>query len=74
MGSSPKSVAMWKMISSYLLWCLQKERNDRSFEDRETMVVELKSFFLKTLFHSTSALDLNLLSFHNFLDLFSLSS
>lgn len=49
------------------------ERNDRNFEDREKTVVELKSFF-KTLCHKTTALDLNLLSFHDFLELFSLSS
>jgi hypothetical protein len=33
------------------LWCLWKERNDRSFEDRERTVVELKSFFFKTRYH-----------------------
>jgi hypothetical protein len=37
-------------------------------------VVELKSFFFKTLNHWTAALDLDLFNFHDFLDLFSLSS
>jgi polyferredoxin len=45
-----------------------------SFEDRERMVVELKSSFFKILYLWTAALDLNLLSFQDFLDLFSLSS
>jgi hypothetical protein len=36
--------------------------------------VELKSFFLKTLYHSTAALDFNLLGFHEFLNLFSIAS
>jgi hypothetical protein len=60
------------MVLSCLLWCLWRERNDRSFEDNERMVAELKSFFFITLYRWTVALDLNLLSFHDFLDLFSL--
>jgi hypothetical protein len=59
------------MVPSCLLWCFWRERNDRSFEDCERTVVDLKSFFFKTLYHWTTALDLNLLSFHDFLDLFS---
>jgi hypothetical protein len=31
-------------------------------------------FFFKVLYHWTATLDFNLLSFHDFLDLFSLSS
>jgi hypothetical protein len=49
------------------------ERNDRNFEDQERTVVEQKSFF-KTFCHRPTAIDLNLLSFHDFLELFSLSS
>jgi hypothetical protein len=58
----------------FLLWCLWRERNDRNFEDRERTVVEQKSLFFKTLYHWTVVLDyLNFLSFHYFLDIFSLS-
>jgi hypothetical protein len=51
-----------------------KGNNDRNFEDNEKTVAEFKSFFFKTLYHWTAALDFNVLSFHDFLDLFSLSS
>jgi hypothetical protein len=50
------------------------KKNDRSIKDRERTVVKLKSFFFKTLFHWTTALDLNLLNFHEFLYLFSIAS
>jgi hypothetical protein len=43
------------------------------FKDWERTVAELKSFFFKS-HHWTTALHLNLLSFHEFLDLFSISS
>jgi hypothetical protein len=48
--------------------------NYRCFEDRERTVVDLKSFFFKNLYHWIDALDLNLLNFHEFLELFSISS
>jgi hypothetical protein len=70
---SPRSTFVWKMVLSCLLWCIWRERNDRSFEDNERMVPELKSFFFKALYHCTTTLDLNLVSFYDFLDLFSLS-
>jgi hypothetical protein len=44
-GGSTPSVAVWKIVHSYLLWCLWRERNDRSFVDCERTLVELKSFF-----------------------------
>jgi hypothetical protein len=47
--------------------------NYRCFEDCERTVVDLKSF-LKNLYHWIDSLDLNLLNFHEFLDLFSISS
>jgi hypothetical protein len=54
------------MIMSYLLWCIWRERNDKSFEDREMMVVDLKSFF-NTLFHWAIALNFPyVLYFHDF--------
>lgn len=51
-----------------------REKNDTCFEDREKMVVKLKSFFFKTLSLWIVALDFYLPSFHDFLSLFSLSS
>jgi hypothetical protein len=43
--------------------------------DHERTVVELKYFFFNTLYLWTNALDFaNVLGFHEFLDLFSLSS
>ena len=61
------------MVLSCLLWCLWHERNYRYFEDHGRVVVELKSFFFYILYLWTNALDfLNVLGFHDFLDLFSL--
>jgi hypothetical protein len=37
------------MVLFYLSWCICKEINDKSFEDRKRTVVDLKSF--NTLFH-----------------------
>jgi hypothetical protein len=33
------------VVPSCLLWCLWRERNDRSFEDSERTTTDLKSFF-----------------------------
>ena len=38
-----KSVAVWKMVPLCLLWCLRKEQNDRSFEDHEMTLEEIKA-------------------------------
>jgi hypothetical protein len=48
----------------------EREINGRSYKDLESTVVKLKSFFFKTLYYWTAALNLNWLSFHDFLDLF----
>jgi hypothetical protein len=45
------SIEVWKIILSYLMWCIWKERNDQSFEYCERTMVELKAFFFKTLYH-----------------------
>jgi hypothetical protein len=53
---STQSAVVWKMVPSCLLWCLWREKNDRSFEDRERTLVELKSFFFfNTLYTLTTA-------------------
>jgi hypothetical protein len=44
------------------------------YEYNEKTVMELKSFFFKTFYHWTTTLDSNVLSFHDFLELFSLFS
>ncbi len=62
---------IWKMVLSCLIRCIWRERNDWSFEDSERTVKELKDFFLKTLYHRIAAMDLNISSFHVFLDVFS---
>jgi hypothetical protein len=69
---STKSVVVCKMVSSCLLWCLWKEINDRSCKGRKKMFVEFKSFCFNTVYLWTSALvSLLMLSFHDFLILFS---
>jgi hypothetical protein len=30
-----RSAAVWKMVPSYLFWCLWREMNDRNFEDHD---------------------------------------
>ena len=32
-----------------LMWCIWRERNSRSFEDRERSILEFKSIFFATL-------------------------
>lgn len=39
-----------KMAPSSLMWCLWREINDRSFEDRKLMAEELKDFKLRLSF------------------------
>jgi hypothetical protein len=70
---SPQCVAVCKLLPAHFL-CLWRERDDRCFKDRKRIMAELKSFFVKTLYLWTAALDFNFLSFHNFLNLFSFSS
>jgi hypothetical protein len=38
-------IAVWKIILSYLMWCIWTEKNDQSFEDNKKTVVKLKGFF-----------------------------
>jgi hypothetical protein len=54
---------------------LEGKKNDKSFEDRERKMVDLKSFFFNTLYHWVVALNFpNLLGFHDFLDCFYFSN
>jgi len=76
LSGSPQSATTWKMVLSCLLWCIWREKkNDKSFEDRERKMVDLKSFFFNTLYHWVVALNFpNLLGFHDFLDCFYFSN
>ena len=63
---------IWKIVPSYLMWCIWKERNNRCFEDSERAMPNLKLLFFRTLLdwfsvwrnHTFSILDL--LDFCNF--------
>jgi hypothetical protein len=66
---------VWKMVSSCLLWCLWREMNDRSFENRKRTLEELKSLFFSTLyFWTTIFVSPLLISYHDFSVLFSPSN
>jgi hypothetical protein len=65
--------AVWK-IPPCLMWCLWRERNDRSLEDHERTLVELKARFFKTLFVWAAASNCSISNFHAFLDLFSVTN
>jgi hypothetical protein len=48
-----------------------ERKNDRSFEDRKKMVMEIKAFFFKTLYHWIVTCDwFHISSFQVFLDFF----
>jgi hypothetical protein len=47
---SLQSATAWKIAPLCLLCCLWREKNDKSFEDCERTVVELKSLFFTTLY------------------------
>jgi hypothetical protein len=66
---------VWKMVPSCFLWCLWSEMNDRSFEDRERSLEEIKSLFFNTLYLWTAAFVYPLMiSYHDFLILFVFTS
>jgi hypothetical protein len=68
---SPQSAVVQKIVSSRLLWCLWKERINKSFEDHERTMVEFKFFFFKTLYLWTIRFAFpNLLTFHDFVGFF----
>jgi hypothetical protein len=49
------------------MWCIWRERNNRSFEDSERIVAELKALFFHTLFQWIIAYDcFHISSFHDF--------
>ena len=38
-----------RIVPHCLMWCIWREQNSRSFEDRERSILEFKSFFFSTL-------------------------
>jgi hypothetical protein len=78
-----RSAAIWKMVSSCLLWCVWNEKNNRYFDDLERSLEDIFSsfffflffFFFHTLYIWTVAFVSPLsLSFGDFFVRFSLSS
>ena len=43
-------IDVWRLVPHYLMWCIWRERNARSFEGYERSLLEIKSFFLHILF------------------------
>lgn len=55
------------MVMFCLMWCLWREKIDRSFEDRKMTVVELKISFFNALYYWTTAFDyFNISDFRDF--------
>ena len=44
-----RNIVLWRLVPHCLLWCIWRERNARSFEGCERSLLEIKSFFLRTL-------------------------
>jgi hypothetical protein len=72
--SSTRSADVWKLVPSCLLCCIWREMNNRSFEDCERTLEEIKLLFFNTLYFSTvafvSPLEIN---YNDFLVLFASS-
>jgi hypothetical protein len=65
---------MWKMVSSCLLWCFFRKRNDRSFKDRERSLEEINVLFFYTLYlWKVAFISPMVISYPNFFVLFSSS-
>jgi hypothetical protein len=43
------------MVTLCLLWCIWRERNDKSFEDQEKTLDDIQPLFFKTLHLWTAA-------------------
>ena len=62
-------------MPSCLLWYLWREKNDTSFEDHERTLEEFKSSFFYTLYlWTTTFVSPLVISYHDFLVLFSPSN
>jgi hypothetical protein len=73
-AGNTRSVVVWKMAPSCLLWCLWKEMNDRSFEDRKKTLEEIKLYFsTHCIFRQLLFVFPFVISYHYFLVLFALT-
>jgi hypothetical protein len=69
------SVAILKMVPTYIFWFVWKERNNRCFKDLERFLEDILALFFRTLYLWTVNFVSPLsLSFGDFLFRFSLSS
>lgn len=60
--------AIWKMLPICILWCIWRERNSWSFEDKECSLEDLRSLFFNILYHCSRSIDFNgLNNVHDFL-------
>jgi hypothetical protein len=60
---------VWRLAPLHLMWCIWRERNARSFEDRENALLELKNI-LQSLYTWIAAFkSLPISTFMRFLDL-----
>ncbi|KAG2684712.1 hypothetical protein I3843_10G086000 [Carya illinoinensis] len=66
-GGLPHIKAMWKMVPICIMWCIWQERNERTFEDKERTLEELRSLFFTTLLLWAISLDFNGQNVHDFL-------
>ena len=44
------NIDVWRLVPHCLIWCIWHERNAKRFEGCERSLLEIKSFFLHTLF------------------------
>jgi hypothetical protein len=44
------ALQIWMLAPLCLMWCLWRERNARSFEDRESGLLEIKKMMLQSLY------------------------
>jgi hypothetical protein len=76
-ASNTWSAVVCKMVPLCISWCLWRKMNDRSFEDCERSLEEIKSLFFNTLYLWTTAFVSHLMiviSYHDFLVLFAPTS
>jgi hypothetical protein len=70
-AGNTRSATVWKIVPLCLLWCLWREMNDKSFEDRKWTLEEINSLFFNALYLWTAAFVSPLLiSYYDFLVLF----
>lgn len=70
-----KSATIWKMVPTYILWCVWKERSIKCFEDLERSSDDILTSFFHTLYLWIEAFVSPLsLSVNDFLVRFSISS